>query len=80
MVKQGVTVLVSSIDLEVAVVFIPNKDDAPRFCVDYKRLNIMTFCDSRLIPRIDEFIDILGREGLQYSGCELGVLADPDRT
>ena len=42
------------------VVFIPKKDGTMRFCVDYRKLNAVTFRDSYPLPRMDEWIDPLG--------------------
>lgn len=43
-----------------SVVFAPKKDGSLRFCVDHRRLNVMTVRDSYPIPKIDECIDSLG--------------------
>lgn len=42
------------------IVFVPKPDGSLRFCVDYRRLNVMTIRDSYPIPRMDECIDSLG--------------------
>lgn len=39
---------------------IPKKDKTPRFCTDYRRLNLITKKDSYPLPRMDEYIDSLG--------------------
>ncbi|CAF1570065.1 unnamed protein product [Adineta ricciae] len=46
------------------VVIIPKKDGSPRFCVDYRRLNLITERDVYPLPRIDDIIDRLA--GSQY--------------
>lgn len=43
------------------MVFVLKKDEDLRFCEDYIWLNAVTVQDSYLIPRIDEFIDLLGK-------------------
>eukprot|EP00170_Pyropia_yezoensis_P003740 contig_15708_g3751 len=42
------------------VVIVPKKDQTPRFCIDYRRLNLVTKKDSYPSPRMDECIDSLG--------------------
>eukprot|EP00170_Pyropia_yezoensis_P001204 contig_5367_g1208 len=42
------------------VVIVPKKDQTTRFCIDYRRLNLVTKKDSYPIPRMDECIDSLG--------------------
>lgn len=46
------------------VVIIKKKDGSPRFCVDYRRLNLITERDLYPLPRIDDIIDRL--TGSQY--------------
>jgi len=46
------------------VVIINKKDGTPRFCVDYRKLNLITECDVYPLPRIDDLIDKLA--GSQY--------------
>jgi hypothetical protein len=41
------------------VVIIKKKDGSPRFCVDYRRLNLITERDVYPLPRIDDIIDKL---------------------
>ena len=41
------------------VVIIQKKDGSPRFCVDYRRLNLITERDVYPLPRIDDIIDRL---------------------
>jgi transposase InsO family protein len=41
------------------VVLIQKKDGTPRFCVDYRRLNLITERDVYPLPRIDDIIDKL---------------------
>lgn len=42
------------------VVFVPKKDCTPRFCIDYRRLGLVTEKDSYPLPMIDECIHSLG--------------------
>jgi hypothetical protein len=41
------------------VVIIKKKDGSPRFCVDYRRLNLITERDVYPLPRIDDIVDRL---------------------
>jgi len=42
------------------VVMVPRPDGSVRFCIDYRKLNLMTVKDPYPIPRMDECIDSLG--------------------
>ena len=42
------------------VVMVPKPDGSVRFCIDYRKLNLMTVRDAYPIPRMDECIDSLG--------------------
>ena len=42
------------------VVMMPKPDGSVRFCIDYRKLNLMTVKDAYPIPRMDECIDSLG--------------------
>jgi hypothetical protein len=42
------------------IVLVPKPDGALRFCVDYRRLNMITVPDTYPLPRMDECIDSLG--------------------
>lgn len=46
------------------VVIIKKKDGSPRFCVDYRRLNLITERDVYPLPRVDDIIDRLA--GAQF--------------
>ena len=39
---------------------VPKPDGSVRFCIDYRKLNLMTVKDPYPIPRMDECIDSLG--------------------
>jgi len=45
------------------VVIVPKPDVWVRFCIDYRKLNLMTIKDTSPIPRMDECIDSLGTPG-----------------
>lgn len=59
MLSEGV-IEPSSAEKASPVVIALKKDGSWRFCVDSRKLNAVTFCDSYLIPRMDAFIDSLG--------------------
>jgi hypothetical protein len=42
------------------IVLIPKPDGNLRFCVDYRRLNMITVPDTYPLPRMDECLDSLG--------------------
>jgi len=42
------------------VVTVPKLDGSVRFCIDYRKLNLMTVKDAYPVPRMDECIDSLG--------------------
>jgi len=42
------------------VVMVPKPDGSVRFCIDYRKLNLMTIKNAYPIPRMDECIDSLG--------------------
>ncbi|KAF0737753.1 hypothetical protein Ae201684_006247 [Aphanomyces euteiches] len=46
------------------VLMIRKPDGSIRFCIDYRRLNKVTVKDSYPMPRIDDFLDVLGRAKL----------------
>lgn len=44
----------------IPAVFSPKKDGKPKFCVDYRRLDLVTIADTYYLSRLYEYIDSLG--------------------
>ena len=59
MLKDGV-VEPSMSDWASPIVLIEKKDGGIRFCVDYRKLNVVTQGDAYPMPRVDELLDQLG--------------------
>lgn len=69
------------------IVFVPKKDGIPRFWKTYSKLNAITERDPYPIPRMHEYIDLLGKEtvfstlGAKSSYWQIEIKdADKDRT
>ena len=58
--KEGGVVRDATSEWTSPVVLIPKPDGAMRFCVDYRRLNYLTFKDSYPLPRMEDCVDRLG--------------------
>ena len=58
--KESGVIQPSTSERAAPIVFAPKKDGTLRFCIDYRRLNLVTIRDSYPIPRMDECIDSLG--------------------
>ena len=43
------------------VVLVSKKDGSTRFCVNYRKLNVITKRDSYPLPRVDDYLDQLGQ-------------------
>ena len=81
--KAGVIELPNS-EWEAPVLFAPKKDGRLRFCIDYRKLNLMKIKDSYPIQRMDECIDSLGNASVlttldAYSGYLLVAIKPEDR-
>lgn len=49
-----------------SMMFAPKKDGSLGFCIDYRKMNSVTFQDAYQIPRMDECLDSIG-EGHIFS-------------
>lgn len=54
----------SSSEFASAVVLVPKPDGSLRFCIDYRKVNELSFRDPFSIPRTDECLDSLGDASL----------------
>jgi hypothetical protein len=59
MVKKG-TVRPSQSPWAAPVILVKKKDGTMRFCVDYRKLNVITKKDNYPLPRVDESLNALG--------------------
>ena len=57
MLEQGV-VVPSSSPWASPIVLVAKRDGTTRFCVDYRKLNIITKLDVYPLPRIDDSLDL----------------------
>ena len=46
------------------IVLVPKKDGSVRFCVDYRKLNLVAKFDAYPMPRMEELIDTIGPAGV----------------
>ena len=44
------------------IVMVTQKDGSIRFCVDYRKLNSLTYKDAYPLPRIDDTLNTLGAQ------------------
>lgn len=60
------------------VVMVPKPDGSVRFCIDYRKSNLMTIKDAYPIPSMDECIDSLGDATVFYTlDCNAGYWQIP---
>nr|XP_039272299.1 uncharacterized protein LOC120346603 [Styela clava] len=43
------------------IVLVPKKDGSCRFCIDFRKINLVTIKDAYSLPRIDDILDALGK-------------------
>ena len=59
------------------MVLAPKPGGKWRFCLDYRKLNVMTKRELYPLPRLEDCIDSLLRSQLvQHAGCPLWLLAN----